>query len=197
MAAGRIGRLAGIALVVCALSTSACVPLLIGGAAGGAGLVASEKRGFSGYADDATIRLTINDLWAKHSFAMSTRLGLTIDQGRVMITGHAKDAQERLDAVRLAWQAKGVKEVINELQVGEDTGFGDTANDTWISTQVRSALVLDKGVASQNYSVTTDSGVVYLLGTAKSQAELDLVIDHARQTSGVRQVVNHVTVTPP
>lgn len=197
MAAGRIGRVTGIAVVLCALATSACVPLVIGGAAGGAGLIASERRGFGGYADDTQIRLTINDLWAKHSFAMSTRLGLTIDQGRVLITGHAKDAQERLDAVRLAWQAKGVKDVINEIQVGEDTGFGDTANDTWISTQVRSALVLDKAVSSQNYSVTTDSGVVYLLGTAKSQAEIDRVIEHARQTSGVRQVVNHALVSPP
>jgi osmotically-inducible protein OsmY len=196
MEGGRIGRVAAIALLVGATALSGCGPLLVGGAVGGVGLAASERRGIGGYVDDTGIRMAINDLWLKHSVGLHHRMNLTVDQGRAMITGRAKSAQERLDAVRLASQANGVKEVINEIQVGEDTGVGDTANDTWISTQVRSGLVFEKSVSSQNFSVTTSAGVVYLLGTAKSREEMERAITVARSTAGVRQVVNHIAVQP-
>jgi len=179
--------------VAALLGLSACVPLVIGGAVGGAG-VASEQRGISGFVDDTGIQLAINDLWMKHSPAMHGRLSITVDQGRVMLTGRAENAQERLDAVRLAWEAKGVREVINEVQIGPSPGFADSARDRWISTQFRAAISVDMNISSQNYAFDTSEKVIYLLGTAKSRAELDRVIDHARQTPEVQRVVNHVTV---
>lgn len=188
---GRIRLAAWVGLAVLGVAVASCAPLVVG-AAVGAGGVASEQRGVGGFVSDIGIQTAINDRWFKHSPSLHSRLDITVDQGRVMLTGRAQDAQERLDAVRLASGVDGVREVINEIQVGPSTGLTDTAKDTWISTQVRSALTFDRNIGHQNYSITTVEGVVYLLGTARSQRELDAVLHHARSVKDVRRVVNHV-----
>jgi osmotically-inducible protein OsmY len=111
----------------------------------------------------------------------------------VLLTGQLPSEEMRLEAVRLAWQADGVEEVINEIQIG-DSSVGDLATDTWISTQLKTDLLLDSEVYSINYSIETSNGVVYILGVARSQAELDRVIDYARNLANVRRVVSYVRV---
>lgn len=186
---GRILALMGLAVL--AAGTSGCTPLILGGAATTA-VAASEHRGLKGFVSDTEIRASINHLWFQHSLALVNRIGLTVDQGRVLLTGRASDAQMRLDAVRLAWQAEGVKEVINEIQVDTESGMLDSARDTWITTQLRTKITFDGDIHSQNYSIDTINGVVYLMGTATTQAELDRVIQHARSLANVQRVVSYV-----
>lgn len=180
-----------------AVGASGCAPVAVVGAAGGVAVAASEERGLGGFVSDVEIQTTINKLWLEHSVELHTRLDMTVDHGRVLLTGQAKDAQMRLDAVRLAWQANGVKDVINEIQVGPDTGVADSARDTWISAQIRGRLTFDTTIKSQNYSIDTVNGVVYLMGVAKDQGELQRVVDHARSVANVQRVVNHVRVLQP
>lgn len=180
-----------VGLAVVAVAGTACVPLVVG--AGGTAVVAAhEKRGLRGFATDASITAQINELWLKHSLDLYQRLSMRVDQGRVLLTGRAADAPMRLDAVRLAWQATGVKEVINEIQVDTESGIVDSAKDTWISTQLRTRITFDGAVSGQNYSIDTVNGVVYLMGWAKSQDELDRVIGHARAIPNVQRVVSYV-----
>lgn len=188
----RLWAVVGLAAV--AAAAAGCAPVAVGGAAAGAVVAASEERGITGFANDAEIQARINHLWFNHSVDMFNRLDMTVDQGRVLITGHAADSQMRLDAVRLAWQVNGVKEVINEIQVGEGAGLINSARDTWISAQLRGVLTFDKTIRSQNYSIDTVNGVVYLMGVAADQAELDRVIQHARSQAYVQRVVSHVRV---
>ncbi|MGQ9365980.1 BON domain-containing protein [Azospirillum sp. A39] len=183
-----------VGLAAAATAGTGCAPVAVGGAVGGAAVAASEERGFSGFVSDAEIQAKINHLWFRHSVDLLHRLDMTVDHGRVLLTGQATDAQMRLDAVRLAWQVDGVKEVINEIQVGSGAGILDGARDTWISTQLRGVLTFDKTIHSQNYSIDTVNGVVYLMGVAADQAELDRVIQHARSQPYVQRVVSHVQV---
>lgn len=188
----RFVSLFGIALV-CAGTTSACTPLLIGGV-GGAAVAASEHRGLKGFATDTEIRATINHLWFQHSVDLSSGVTLTVDHGRVLLTGRSPNEQTRQDLVRLCWQADGVKEVINEVLVDTGGGVVDSAKDTWITTQLRTKLTIDLDIRSQNYSIDTVDGVVYLMGTATGQPELDRVIQHARSVPNVQRVVNYVRI---
>jgi osmotically-inducible protein OsmY len=188
-----LSRLWMMVALACAAGTSlaGCGPLVLG-TAGGAAVVASQERGFSGFVSDTEIRARINSLWLQHSIDMTNRIGLTVDQGRVLLTGRAADAQMRLDAVSLAWQADGVKEVINEIQIDNGSSIVDTARDTWISTQIRSRITFDANIHSQNYSIDTVDGVVYLMGVASSQEELNNVLQHARSVPNVQRVVSYV-----
>ena len=82
--------------------------------------------------------------------------------------------------------------MINEIEVNDTSGLSDLARDTWISTQLKSTLLFDKDVSAIDYSIETVNQVIYLMGVAESQAELDRVIGHAKDISYVRRVVSYV-----
>ena len=178
------------------LSLSGCVSALVGAGAT-AGTAAMEDRGIGGAISDTEIRARINALWSEKDERMWRKIGLQVNEGRVLLTGTVDSPEMRLEAVRLAWQAKGVKEVINEIQIAKSEGISGFARDTWISTQLKTELLFDSKVSSINYSIETVDGVVYLLGVAQSQAELDRVTDHARSLDYVKKVVSYVRVKQP
>jgi|GEM_PF-225189 len=185
--------IATVSVVVLAATLSACTPVGVGVAAGStAGVAAAREGGLKGSLEDARISAKINDLWFKHDFQMFTKLNLTVDQGRVLITGVVQKPEHRVEAVRLAWQAEGVKQVINEVKVANSEGITGWGRDTWISGRLRAAILFDKDIQGVNYTIDTVQSIVYLMGIAQNQAELDKVIAHARQVPYVKQVVSYV-----
>ena len=173
-----------------------CVGAVVGAGAT-AGTTAMEERGISGAVDDTELRLRINALFSSKDERLWRKIGLQVYAGRVLLTGRADTAHMRAEAVRLAWQAKGVKEVINELQIAESGGASGFARDTWILTQLKSRLLFDKRILSINYSVETVNHTVYLIGLAQSREELNRVTNHARTLDYVRKVVNYVKIKRP
>ncbi len=157
-----------------------------------AGIAASQEGGISSAVSDARIQLAINESWFSYDVETFRKLDLTINQGRVLITGVVQDPENRVEAVRLAWQPRGVKQVINEIQVTESAGVLGYAKDTWISTRLRTALTFDREVLSINYNIDTVQGTVYLMGFAQNRQELNRVIETARTINGVNGVVSYV-----
>ena len=160
------------------------------GAAVGVG--AAREGGLRASVTDEAIRLSISDLWFKHDVNMFSKLNLNVNQGRVLITGVVQKPEDRVEAVRLAWQPEGVKQVINEIRVGKGDTLGSYAEDAWISAQLRTKLTFDKYVQSINYSIETVQGTVYLMGVGQDQAELDRTIDIAKKIKGVKEVISYV-----
>lgn len=186
-------RMSWMALLAGAAVLSGCVPLVAG--AGGAAMVgAAQERGLEQAVDDNEIAFEINrKLLAKDS-SLYRGVSTQVQKGRVLLTGTVPKAEDRVAVTRIVWSIGGVKEVINELNVGESGGFAQSMSDTSISTKLRTRLLGDKNVSSINYSIETVRGTVYLMGTAINQAELDRVVAHARDISGVRNVVSYVEV---
>src|SRR3546814_20591234 len=104
---------------------------------------------------DTEIRIAINDLWLKADEEMFRKVNLQVQEGRVLLTGNVRLPEQRVEAVRLAWQPPGVREVINEITVDDTSGLGNFARDTWISTELRSTLLFDQDVSSIDYSLET------------------------------------------
>lgn len=168
------------------------------GAGAGVGIMASQERGLGQAIDDQAIRIQINDGWLQYSERMYRLLTLQVQEGRVLVSGVVPEQEMRLEAIRIAWQPEGVREVINEVRVEEQTGgVDDFALDTWISTELKAKLVFDKEVSSINYSIETVHGVVYLMGVAQSPIELDRVVEHARNIAYVERVVSYVRLNQP
>jgi len=198
MAARRIIRIMRFALLMTAglAVLSSCTPVgLATGAAASAGVAASQEGGIGGAITDATIKAKINDAWLKYDLKTFAKLSTTVDQGRVLITGVVQDPEDRVEAVRLTWQVKGVKQVINEIRVAEGEGIPGFVRDTWITARLRAAITFDRDIASINYSIDTVQGVVYLMGVANDQADLDRLIATARTIPNVKQVVSYVKMT--
>ena len=110
----------------------------------------------------------------------------------MLLTGAVPDPQTRVDAVRLAWQATGVREVINEIEVDDQTTLTDMTRDTVISRKLKNRLLADKEVSSLNYSIEVVNQHIFLIGIAQDQAELDRVMSHAKDISYVRRLTNYV-----
>jgi osmotically-inducible protein OsmY len=180
-------------LVCSALALNACAPVVIAGAAGGAAGVASTDEGGLGQKwTDTQISAYIHDEWFRTDAQMFDKLYVTVFEGRVLIVGTVQKPEQRDTAIRLAWQAKGVRQVINEIRVEASGGISGYTRDTWIGTQFRTRLLTDKEVASRNYKYECNAGTIYLIGVARDQEELNHVLNHARNISYVRDVVSYV-----
>lgn len=175
------------------LLSSACTPLgMATGAAAGVGNAASKEGGISGAFSDASIKGKINELWFQQNISMFSKLSTTVNQGRVLLTGVVQNPQDRVEAVRLVWQVQGVTQVINEIRVSDSEGVPGFVRDNWITTRLRTAMTFEKNVQSLNYSIDTVQGVVYLMGVAMSESELNTVMSLARTIPNVKQVVSYV-----
>lgn len=171
---------------------SGCVPLLVAGGTETAVVVAQE-RSVGSAIDDAGILLKIKELYAQRDYKdLLANVEVKSVEGRVLLTGNVDKPESQIEAVRLAWQVPGVREVINEIQVTDQAGFANYARDVWISTQVRSKLLLEKGIRSINYSVITVNQVVYLMGIAQNQEELNKATYVASTVKYVKRVVSYV-----
>jgi osmotically-inducible protein OsmY len=173
------------------LTLGACTPVVVGVGVT-AGVAAAQERGLEGAAADTKIRLQINRLWLEESTSLYSRISLQVQEGRVLLTGQVPGPEARVTAVRLAWQAEGVAEVINEIELGDKSSLLDAARDEWIAAQLRARLLGDRAIASINYSIETVNGSVYLIGVARDQAELDRALGHARNIRYVRRVLNYM-----
>ncbi len=164
------------------------------GAGATAGVAAYQERGLEGAARDLKVQAAITELWFNFDHTFVVHLGLNVYEGRALLTGAVDDAKVRADAVRLSWKVEGVKEVLNEIQVTDEGGAVVMARDTWITAQLASRITFDETILAINYDIETVTGVVYLIGVAQNQDELDRVKAHARTLSYVKKIISHVRI---
>ena len=176
-----------------ALAISGCAPVLIGGAAT-AGVAVAQERTIGDAIDDTVIQARVKDRLLQQSGNLFLRVGTEVLEGRVLLTGSVTAPQDRVEAVRITWTVPGVREVLNEIQVAERGGVANALVDARITTTLRFQLMGDRAISDINYSIETVNGIVYLMGIAQNQVEVDRIVGYARNINGVRQVISHVVL---
>ncbi len=174
-----------------------CPLAIVGGvaAAGGAGYAANQERGVPGTVNDFTIKTNIQNAWLKADPNLPAGLDVTVYEGRVLLTGTAANPERKAKVAQIAQSIPGVRAVYNEVEVAPGETVWNSTKDAWITSEVKSKLVFSN-VRSVNYAIETNNGSVYLIGSARSQAELDHATDLARNVGGVKRVVSYVEVRP-
>jgi osmotically-inducible protein OsmY len=152
----------------------------------------SEERGFGQAVNDNGIMLGITNAMLQADASMLHQVDVEVHEGRVLLAGRVDKPETRVTAVRLAWQQPNVVEVIDQIKVAESESLGEYAHDVWLAQKLRNTLLIDSRVRSINYNVDCVAGTIYLMGVAQNQAELQRVIDHARDIPYVRGVVSFV-----
>lgn len=193
---GRPGLAAALVAALGAAGLAGCAGAVVGAGAA-VGVAAFEERGIDGKARDLRTGVQIGEQWFLFDHTLPAKLGAEVYEGRALLTGAVTDPQLQADAVRLAWKAEGVQDVINEIQVVANTDLIDTAKDSWITAQLTSKITFDKQIMAVNYVVETVNGIVYLIGIAQNQAELDRVIAYGRAIPNVTRIVSHVRIKRP
>jgi len=160
------------------------------------GVSVAEQRTFGSKVDDNVIYAEISKLYLEKDVDnLLVNVTPDVHNQRVMLTGDVKTEEIAQNAVAIAWQAKNVKEVINELNINPGGTLWDSAQDELIQTNLEARYLTTKGVWVINYSINVVRGTVYLLGVVHNRAELDKVLEIARTTKGVKKVVAHLKIT--
>lgn len=184
--------LAAVAAATLAVAVGGCTPTGVAVGAGATATTAAQtEKGFTRSMRDISIRAALNAAFFETDVDLYQQVSFTVDQGRVLLTGAVPKPDNRVQAARLAWNVDGVTEVINELEVDDTTTLTDIGRDLWIAARLNGQLLIDDRISSINYSVEVVNQVVYIMGVARSEDELRRVLNHARDISYVRRVVDY------
>ena len=180
-------------LVLGGLLFSGCAPAVIG--VGTAAVAASStEKGLSTSVADGLIFTKIQDNFLQTDASLPTVVDVTVNDGAVLLTGKVKTPEEKVLATKLTWEVRGVREVVNEIQVIDKSSIKDIAKDLAASAQLRGKLIADNNLSSLNFSIDVVNGTVYLSGVAADAEEMNRVVSHARELRFAQQVVNYITL---
>ena len=121
----------------------------------------------------------------KYLLAVKTKV---ID-GRIFVTGKVDNPEEKLMITKLAWETKGARSVRNDIKIKEEFNFTQSAKDLLITSQLRTALIVNKNIKATNYQIDTYKKKIYVYGIALTSDEKDLVISEAKEILDVEDVI--------
>jgi osmotically-inducible protein OsmY len=126
----------------------------------------------------------------------SNMVDVTVNEGRVLLTGVVENEKNAKKAIKIAWKINNVKEVIDEIQIVKNFRIFRTSSqylkDSVITSNISSKLIFAKNISSINYQIITVNSVAYILGTASLKSEMNRVNNIAARTKGVNKVVSHI-----
>ncbi len=109
--------------------------------------------------------------------------------GRIFVTGKVDSPEEKLMITKLAWETKGARSVRNDIKIKEEFNFKQSAKDLLITSQLRTALIVNKNIKATNYQIDTYKKKIYVYGIALTSEEKDLVISEATEILDVEDVI--------
>ena len=157
--------------------------------------VALDPRTVGTQIDDSIMQKTISAKILtrdkKHIISVKTK----VLDGKIFITGKVDNPEEKLIITKLAWETKGARSVRNDIKIKEEFKFKQSAKDLLITSQLRTALILNKNIKSTNYQIDTYKKKIYVYGIALTLEEKDLVISEAKEILDVEAVsYTHLTL---
>ena len=172
-----------------------CSPVGVLASGGSATMVVAEgDRSLGTVVDDATIKLNLSAKFLKSENRIFLDVNSNVTEGRVLLTGLVDTQEIRIEAVRKVWEINGVREVINEIEVGNKTTLKEYMNDLWINTQVKSLAAKTIGLRSFSYNFETIKGKVYIAGITSRPEQLQAIVESTKTIKGVNEIVNYVVI---
>ena len=114
--------------------------------------------------------------------------------GRIFLTGKVDDPEEKLKITKLAWETEGVRSVRNYIKIKEEFDLKQSAKDVLITSQLRTALILNKEIKATNYQIDTYKKKIYVYGIALTSDEKELVVKEAKEILDVEDVIASILI---
>jgi osmotically-inducible protein OsmY len=168
-------------------SLTACVPLLIGGAAAGGTLMATDRRTSGAQLEDEGIALR-GASRIRSNLGERGHVNLTSYNRQVLLTGEVPTAQDKQLVEQIVSRVENVTSVVNEVVVAANSSLTQRSSDILISGRVKAQLIDAPDLFSNAFKVVTERGTTYLMGRV-TQREADRATNLVRSTSGVQKVV--------
>tara|TARA_B100001093_G_scaffold40912_1_gene34786 strand:- start:406 stop:990 length:585 start_codon:yes stop_codon:yes gene_type:complete len=161
-----------------------------------AGNAAITEKGIKSSLDDTLIYTKIKAKLTKLKISNITDLSISVSQGRVLLVGTMEENSDRLSAIKVLWQIKGVKEIFNEIRVNEVYTITEKAKDILLTSKIRTLILFNFKIYSNNYSIDAYKGIIYLLGISKNLEEREIIENYIKNISGVKKLVTFIYHSP-
>ncbi len=171
------------------LLASSCSQVIVGGATS-TSMIIVQERSSKQAAIDILIKAKIEEAMFSNDYdKLFSKVRVIVYEGRVLLVGTVVEESIKKTANQISWNTKNVNEVANYITIGKNDLI-DYVKDTRISLELRAKMLTDKKVSEVNFSVTTENRILYLVGIAQNNKELNKVIEHASNIAGVKKIVN-------
>ena len=168
---------------------SGCAGVSSSGIFGTGVSVAIDPRSLGTQIDDSLMQknLTARILLLNKNYLLSVKSKVL--DGRIFLTGKVDEPEEKLKLTKIAWETNGARSVRNDIKIKEAFNFKQSAKDLLITSQLRTALILNKEIKATNYQIDTYKKKIYIYGISQTKDEKDLVITEAKEILDVEDVI--------
>ena len=181
-------------LLLISLFLSGCIGVSSKGIFGTGVSVALDPRSLGTQIDDSIMQknLSARILLQDKKYILSIKSKVL--DGRIFLTGKVDNPEEKLQITKLAWETEGARSVRNDIKIKEKFNFKQSAKDVLITSQLRTALIINKQIKATNYQIDTYKKKIYIYGIALTSDEKSLVIEEAKEILDVEDVVASILI---
>ena len=174
------------------ISLSACIGSSSGGVFGTGVNVALDPRTLGTQIDDSIMQKNLQARLTLTEKKYFVKISVKVLDGRIFLGGKVDEPEEKLKITKMAWETKGARSVKNNIAIKQKFSFKNTAINILITSQLRTALILNKNIKAANFNIDTINQKIYVFGIAHDENEKKEIIQEAKQIVDVKEVVTSI-----
>ena len=154
--------------------------------------IALDPRSLGTQIDDSIMQKNLLARLALKEKKYLVKLSVKVLDGRIFLRGTVDNPEEKLKITKMAWETKGARSVKNNIRIKEKFSFKNTAIDILITSQLRTALILNKKIKAANFNLDTVNQKTYIFGIAHNEEEKREIINEAKQIEDLKELVTSI-----
>ena len=174
-------------LLIISLLVNSCAAISTAGSL--VGSASTSSRGFSGTIEDTYLMSKIVSKITLMKLSNFSNITVSVINGKVLLAGNIENQEKRLELIKKVWWIDGVKEVLNELEIGPRTSFSEKAEDFVFEAKIEKRLLFEPGIFSNNYSVDVVNGKVYVMGISSDIEEKTKVENFLNNMNDIKKLI--------
>ena len=171
---------------------NSCVGSSTSGVFGSGVSIALDPRTLGTQIDDSIMQKNLIARLALSEKKYLIKISVKVLDGRIFLGGKVDKAEEKLKITKMAWETKGARSVKNNIEIKKKFSFKNFAKDVLISSQLRTALILNKNVKAANFNIDTINQKTYIFGIAHNEEEKKEIIQEAKQIVDLEELVTSI-----
>jgi|TARA_B110000263_G_scaffold150939_1_gene131009 osmotically-inducible protein OsmY len=179
-------------LFITLILLSSCVGASTSGVFGSGVSIALDPRTLGTQIDDSIMKKSLQARLGLANKKYLIKLSVKVLDGRIFLGGKVDEHEEKLKITKMAWETKGARSVKNNIAIKKKFSFKNTALDILITSQLRTALILNDNVKAANFSIDTISQKTYIFGIAHDENEKKEIIQEAKQIVDLKELVSSI-----
>jgi len=171
---------------------NSCVGSSTSGVFGSGVSIALDPRTLGTQIDDSIMQKNLQARLVLYEKKYLVKISVKVLDGRIFLGGKVDKPEEKLKITKMAWETKGTRSVKNNITIKEKFSFKNTAKDILITTQLRTALILNQNVKAANFNIDTVNQRTYIFGIAHTEDEKKEIIQEAKQIVDLKELVTSI-----